>query len=158
VPVGPQDPQVQHWTAIGGGLLIGLGAKYAIQLQDRTAISWRDIVIDAMLLAANALMASLLLTRLGWHGQEAMAVAALFGASSDRIVRVVRKKFEERVNVAAEHVAAAVTTVPPTGSEATVTFVSSPDPRAAPIEALREVYKNDPTKLAEFEALLKRLD
>lgn len=152
------DPIVQRWTAIGAGLLIGLGAKYAILIQDRSTITWRDLVVDVLLLAANALLASILIARLGITGPEAIGVAALFGASSDRVIRIIRRRFEERVNIAAEHIAASVTTVPTSGTQASVHFVENADPRAAPFEAMREILKGDPAKLAEFEAMLKALD
>lgn len=150
------DPIVQRWTAIGAGLVIGLGAKYAIMIQDRSTITWRDLVVDVLLLAANALMASIMLTRLGWQGQEAIALAALFGASSDRIVRIVRKRFEAKARAYIGETAV----VDVSGSKATAHIVRHERPQGAPLEILGDELLAKVRALpgGDLEALIERLN
>ena len=135
------DPVAQRWSAIAAGLLIGLGAKYAIMMQDRRNFGWRDLAIDVLLLAANALMASIVVERMNIHGQEAVAVAALFGASSDRVVRAARRAFEKKIDQQAAILitdTATPTVVPPSQTPVEVQFVDPTAPEMRPYEALRE--------------------
>lgn len=155
----PDDPETQRWTAIGLGLAIGLGAKYALLMQDRRQIGLRDLLIDALLLAANALMASMVVVSMGWHGQQAIAVAALFGASSDRVVRILRKQFERQVHQRASVLfaqAGVPVTVPPSHQPTEVQMIGDSDPRLRPIQRLLETL--DGKTDADIEALIARLN
>lgn len=114
-----------------------------------------------LLLAANALIASMIVTRLHLRGQEAMACAALLGASSDRVMRLVLARFELTVEKTATVVmAAAGERLHLPASESPVDVVVAPhEPREAPIHRLRELMKAAPSPEADaaIEALIAKL-
>lgn len=162
----PEDEEQRRWTAIVIGLVLGLLAKYAIRIQDRVPIRWgRELLVDALLLGVNALFCSITISRLGWTGQEAIAIAALFGATSDRVFRLVRTAFEKRAQAAVDAAAAATMfadsdhpqVVPPSTSPVRVKVVATDDPRTAGVTALRDIIPEAPADPA-MEGDLSRLD
>ena len=112
----------------GLGLAIGTLARYAMRIQDRMAIGWREIVADVMLLGINALLTLYVIERLGATGKGAVLTAALFGIAQDRVIRVLRRRMEKR---AAAIEAALFGEEPPAETPAppaVSTAVSTPEP------------------------------
>ena len=139
----------------GLGLAIGTLARYAMRIQDRMAIGWREIVADVMLLGINALLTLYVIERLGATGKGAVLTAALFGIAQDRVIRVLRRRMENR---AAAIEAALFGEGPPT---------ETPAPPAAPKpephglgEDLRATYQTSTTEPlpADHADLLDKLD
>lgn len=86
------------YGAIAVGLLFGTSAKYALALGEGRKVTTRMVVIDALLIGMIALLASEAVARLGASGHTAATVAALFAVSSDRLIRLVRTRFLQRVD------------------------------------------------------------
>lgn len=89
-------PTWPTWALALVGLLIGTLARYAMRLQDRLAITWREIVIDLGLMGLNAVLTLWAIERLGAEGKGAVLVGALFAIGQDRIIRVMRRSVEKR--------------------------------------------------------------
>lgn len=86
------------YGAIAVGLLFGTSAKYALALGEGRKVTTRMVVIDALLIGMIALLASEAVARLGASGHTAATVAALFAVSSDRLIRLLRTRFLQRVD------------------------------------------------------------
>lgn len=80
------------------GLLFGTTAKYALTLAEGRRVTTRMLMIDALLVGMVAIVASNVVERLGASGNSAAMVAALFAVSSDRVIRVIRERFLQRVD------------------------------------------------------------
>jgi hypothetical protein len=80
------------------GLLFGTTAKYALTLAEGRRVTTRMLVIDALLVGMVAIVASNVVERLGAAGNAASLVAALFAVSSDRVIRLIRERFLQRVD------------------------------------------------------------
>ena len=92
------EPPSPHWSAILLGLAVGIAGRYALALQEGTIFTWRlfarMITIDFLLLGINALIASFAVRQFNLSFESATIMAALIGASSDRIFRLLRAKWE----------------------------------------------------------------
>ena len=86
------------YSALVLGLLFGTTAKYALVLAEGRKVTTRMLVIDALLIGMVAIIASNVVDRLGASGNTAAMVGALFAVSSDRVIRLVRERFLQRVD------------------------------------------------------------
>jgi hypothetical protein len=82
-------------TAIG--LSIGTAAKYGLSINDGKPVTWRVIAADVLLLGLLGLIAVIVSGWLGLTGNAKVLAGAMTAVSSDRLVRLVRRKFEQRV-------------------------------------------------------------
>ena len=78
----------------GLGLAIGTAARYAMRIQDRAAIGWREIVADILLLGLNGFITYSVVERLGATGKGAILTAAMFGIAQDRVIRAFLRRSE----------------------------------------------------------------
>ena len=158
--VGDQLQLVQ--VAVGLGL--GTAARYAMRLQDRLPITWREVLADVLLLGFNALLTMWAVDKLGTTGKGAVLTAALFGVGQDRVVRLARKWFErrgEKMLAAAglgDDKPEAPALVPPVKLPPTVP--AEPDDALTPARApLRDLYGRKPKRPpADMIEQLKKLD
>ena len=78
----------------GLGLLIGTAARYAMRIQDRLHIGWREIAADVLLLGLNGFITYTVVERLGATGKGAILTAAMFGIAQDRVIRAFLRRSE----------------------------------------------------------------
>lgn len=78
----------------GLGLAIGTAARYAMRIQDRAAIGWREVAADILLLGLNGFITYSVVERLGATGKGAILTAAMFGIAQDRVIRAFLRKSE----------------------------------------------------------------
>ncbi|WP_298690189.1 hypothetical protein [uncultured Sphingomonas sp.] len=84
-----------------GPILIGLGigtaAKQGLALNDGKAFTWRAFIADILLLGFLGVVAVSVADQFHLTGNAKVLMGAMTAVSSDRLVRAVRKKFEQRV-------------------------------------------------------------
>ena len=81
------------------GLGIGTAAKQGLALSDGRPLSWRGFAADILLLGFLGLVAVSVADQFQLTGNAKVLMGAMAAVSSDRLVRAVRKKFEQRVAV-----------------------------------------------------------
>ena len=85
----------QRYGAIAAGLLIGTAARYGLVLNEGRPITWRGVLADFLLLAIVGLLSTVVSDRIGLHGNERAFGAALAAISSDRLIKLIRARFEQ---------------------------------------------------------------
>jgi hypothetical protein len=84
------------------GLGIGTAAKQGLAITDGKPFRWRDFFADILLLGFLGLFAITVSDQFQLAGNARVLMGALVAASSDRLVRMVRKRFEQRVTAEIE--------------------------------------------------------
>lgn len=87
-----------RYGAIVLGIAIGTSAKHGLALSEGIIPSWRGIFADILLMGMVALLALFVTDRMGLVGTSATLCAALFAISSDRVIRLVRDRFEKKIS------------------------------------------------------------
>lgn len=85
------------YGAVGLGLLAGILAKYGLTLSKGRLITWRMMLADALLMGVVALASVAAVDKLGLTGANASLLSALLAMTSDRVIRVMRERFLQRV-------------------------------------------------------------
>jgi hypothetical protein len=166
----------EQWLTIAAGLVIGMVAHWALLLHARKALGWRQIRIDAMMFAANGVLAAQAADAAGLTGVKLLTAAMLFGAGSTILFGKARAKWF------AEQGALPVSPLPPGSAAeliqapgrvlATVEEAETQEPirradtvlpkgrRAGVGKALRRTYRSAllPELTPEERALLRLLD
>ena len=86
---------VARYGAVASGLAIGTAAKYGLTLSEGKPLTWRGAVADALLLGMLGLVAVVVCDRMGLHGDVKAFASALAAVSSDRLIRLIRSRFED---------------------------------------------------------------
>lgn len=85
-----------EWGLAALGLLLGTLGRYAMRIQDKLPITWRELIADVMLMGINALLTLWAIDKIGATGKGAVLVGVLFALGQDRIIRVARRAWERR--------------------------------------------------------------
>jgi len=92
---------VNDWLARYGAIALGIGigtsAKYGLALSEGKIPSWRGVIADCLLMGMVALLALFVTDRMSLSGSSATLCASLFAISSDRVIRLIRDRFERKV-------------------------------------------------------------
>ena len=98
----PMSPWFEAFVAKYGGITLGIGigtaAKWALTLAEGRSLTWRMITIDFLLAPMVALMTVYASGRLGMDPQTGAMLGALFAVTSDRVVRLIRVRFLQKVD------------------------------------------------------------
>ena len=86
-----------RYGPIAIGLGIGTAAKQGLAIGDGKPFRWRDLFADILLLGFLGLFAISVSDQFQLTGNARVLMGALVAVSSDRLVRAVRKRFEQRV-------------------------------------------------------------
>ena len=84
-----------RYGAVAIGLAIGTAARYGLALGDGKRLTWRGILADLLLLGILGLLAVIASDWAGLTGNAKVLAGALAAVSSDRLVRLVRDRFEK---------------------------------------------------------------
>lgn len=88
---------VSRYGPVATGLAIGTAAKHGLAIQDGKAFTWRSLLVDLLLLGFLGLVAVTVSEYFTLTGNAKVLAGAMAAVSSDRIVRLIRQRFEQRV-------------------------------------------------------------
>jgi len=98
-PMSPWfDAFVSKYGAVFMGIGVGTTAKWALVLAEGRNLTWRMVTIDFLLAPMVALLTVYLSVRVGMDPQTGAMLGALFAVTSDRVVRLVRVRFLQKVD------------------------------------------------------------
>lgn len=84
-----------------GAVLLGVGAgtaaKYKLTLSDGRKLTWGEVASDMLLVPMVVLVAAYVGAKLGAEPHLQAVLAAFFAVSSDRLIRILRERFIQRV-------------------------------------------------------------
>ncbi|WP_404713209.1 hypothetical protein [Sphingomonas sp. MMS24-J13] len=83
-----------RYAPVIAGLAIGTAAKYGLTLGEGRRLTWRGVVADLLLLGMLGLLSVVVCDRFGLTGDVKAFASALAAVSSDRLLRLIRKRFE----------------------------------------------------------------
>lgn len=106
-PLNDEAGWLSRYAPIAAGLLIGTAAKYGLTINEGRKLTWRAFIADMLLLGVIGLLALSVSDWLGLQGNPRVFVASMAAVSSDRLLRIVKRSFEQAVQVQAERVAGA---------------------------------------------------
>lgn len=154
-------PDLGKYGLTGVGLIIGTAAKYGLTLQEGQRLTWRGLIADALQLGMVGLISVGIADWASLTGDARVFSGALAAVSSDRLIRLAREQFMQRMGVAEMMRGAPDGTVVkvdpgPSSTPATITVTRPRDPRAAGVEAL--AHELLPTDRKGFEHLIEKMD
>lgn len=98
----PMSPWLDHFVDKYGAITLGIGvgtaAKWALVLAEGKRLTGRMLAIDFLIGPMVALVACNVASRFGADAQAAAMVGALFALTSDRVIRLVRVRFMQKVD------------------------------------------------------------
>jgi len=98
-PMSPWfDAFVSKYGAVFMGIGVGTTAKWALVLAEGRNLTWRMVTIDFLLAPMVALLTVYLSVRVGMDPHTGAMLGALFAVTSDRVVRLVRVRFLQKVD------------------------------------------------------------
>lgn len=96
-PVAPFQDWIVRNAAILAGLAIGTAAKYGLTLTEGRKLSARGAIADLLLLGMLGLLAIIIADFFHLAGNARVLVGALSAVSSDRLIRLARDRFMQKV-------------------------------------------------------------
>lgn len=85
-----------------GAVLLGVGAgtaaKYKLTLSDGRKLTWGEVASDMLLVPMVVLIAAYVGAKLGAEPHLQAVMAAFLAVSSDRLIRILRERFIQRVS------------------------------------------------------------
>lgn len=98
-PMSPWfDAFVAKYGGIAFGIAVGTTAKWALVMAEGRSLTWRMVAIDFLLAPMVALLTVYLTAKLGMDPQGGAMLGALLAVTSDRVVRLVRVRFLQKVD------------------------------------------------------------
>lgn len=84
-----------------GAVLLGVGAgtaaKYKLTMSDGKRLTWGEVASDMLLVPMVVLVAAYVGAKLGAEAHLQAVMAAFLAVSSDRLIRILRERFIQRV-------------------------------------------------------------
>ena len=84
-----------------GAVLLGVGAgtaaKYKLTLSDGKSLTWGEVASDMLLVPMVVLVAAYAGAKVGAEPHLQAVLAAFLAVSSDRLIRILRERFIQRV-------------------------------------------------------------
>ena len=101
-PGRPMSPWFDAFVSKYGPILMGIGvgttAKWALVLAEGRNLTWRMVMIDFLLAPMVALLTVYASGKLGVAPETGAMLGALLAVTSDRVVRLVRVRFLQKVD------------------------------------------------------------
>ena len=99
-PMSPWfDAALAKYGSIAFGVIVGTTAKWALVLAEGRNLTLRMVAIDFMLAPFVAMLTYYASAKLGMASDSAGMMGALFAVASDRVVRLVRVRFLQKMDI-----------------------------------------------------------
>lgn len=96
------SPYVEGLIAKYGAVVLGVGAgtaaKYKLSMGEGRKLTWGEVASDLLLLPMIILIAAYIGAKLGAEPHLQAVMAAFLAVSSDRLIRLLRERFIQRVD------------------------------------------------------------